>query len=123
MEKDNIQFRFDAVAKSKTFRNIVRRFSLDKKAVFDVGCTHGEFLKHFGSGSVGLTIIPEEAEYGKKIGLDIRAGNIEDQAIAKQFEGLFDVIFANNIFEHMQSPHLFLERMKMCLKPDGFLTV
>jgi len=121
MEKSNTQLRFDAVARSKTFRNIINLFSLDKKAVLDVGCTSGEFLKHFGQSSVGLTIIQDEADYGKSIGLDIRAGNVEDQKFVGQFEGAFDVVFANNIFEHMQSPHLFLERMKKCLKPDGLL--
>jgi SAM-dependent methyltransferase len=123
MEKSKTQARFDAVAQSKTFHNIVRRFSLDKKSVLDVGCTFGEFLIHFGPRSVGITIIKEEADYGHSIGLDIRLGSVEDQAILRQFEGSFEVIFANNIFEHLQSPHLFLEHMKTCLAPDGFLVL
>ncbi len=111
--------RFDNVAKSKTFRNIIGAYDLRKKSVLDIGCTHGEFLKHFGPGSVGLTIIPEEVAAGATLGLDIRVANIEDERFT--MPETFDVIFANNIFEHLQSPHHFLNRIKSFLKPGGIL--
>jgi 2-polyprenyl-3-methyl-5-hydroxy-6-metoxy-1,4-benzoquinol methylase len=115
----NIQKRFDGVARSKTFRNIVETFTLDKKAVLDIGCSFGEFLAHFGDGSVGISISHEEVAYGKAEGLDIRYGNIEegDLVLTEQF----DVIFANNIFEHLYSPHDFLNKIKKHLKPEGIL--
>jgi len=116
---EKIKKRFFNVDKSKTFKNIIKEHKLDKKAVFDIGCTYGEFLCHFGTGSVGLTIIKEEADYGQSIGLDIRQGNVESKDF--KITEKFDVIFANNIFEHMLSPHLFLMNMKQYLKPDGVM--
>jgi len=77
--ENSIENRFRNVAKSKTFRNIIRRFSLDKKAVLDIGCTYGEYLKHFGRGSIGLTIIEKEIEIARSLDLDVRLGNIEDE--------------------------------------------
>ena len=115
----SIENRFKKVAKSKTFRNLRYRFALDKKSVLDIGCSYGEFLRHFGPSSVGLTIVPEEVEVGRGIGLDIRLANIEDQNFV--LNDKFDVIFANNIFEHMQSPHNFLIKIKPYLKLDGLL--
>lgn len=116
---DQIQKRFDDVSKSKTFNNIIKTFNLDKKSVLDLGCSFGEFLIHFGSNSVGVTISRDEVEYGKSRDLDIRFGNVE--ASDFKLEEKFDVIFANNIFEHLYSPHDFLCKVKKYLKPGGVL--
>lgn len=118
---DNIEVRFQNVKKSKTFNNIVESFGLNKKSVFDIGCGYGEFLINFGPGSEGLTIIPEEVEYGRSKGLDIKEGNIESDNLNINIVKEFDVIFANNIFEHLYSPHKFLIKIKKFLKPDGIL--
>lgn len=114
-----IEKRFANVDKSTTFKNIIRSFNLDTKAVLDIGCSYGEFVAHFGPGSVGVTITPDEVAYGKRKGLDIRYGNIEDKNF--ELKEKFDVIFANNIFEHLYSPHQFLVDVKKYLKEDGTL--
>ncbi len=111
--------RFKNVSRSKTFRNILRLFDLDKKAVLDIGCSYGEFLIHFGKGSAGITIIPEEVSYGTSLGLDVRLGNIEadDFVLSEKF----DAIFSNNLLEHLYSPHNFLIKIKSYLKSEGNL--
>ena len=110
MSKEDIQLRFDNVSKSKTFRNIVGKFDLGNKSVFDIGCTYGEFLSHFGKGSTGVTIVREETEAAIKRGLNVVTGNIEDPNFSVGSK--FDAIFANNIFEHLHSPHIFLINIK-----------
>ena len=117
--ESKIETRYKNVTHSVTFRNIVSKFGLDTKAVLDIGCSYGEFLTHFGLGSVGLTISKEEMMAGKSRGLDIRVSNIEEETDVSNEK--FDVIFANNILEHMQSPHNFLLRVKGYLKTDGLL--
>ena len=114
-----IQNRFANVLKSQTFKNIVKLFDLDKKSVLDMGCAYGEFLINFGSGSVGITSSETEMEYGKSKGLDIRYGNVETDGLPLQKQ--FDVIFANNLLEHLYSPHNFLCQIKKYLKPNGIL--
>ena len=116
---ESIEQRFINSAKSKTFRNIVNNFGLGKKTVLDIGCSYGELLAHFGKGSVGITISKDEAEYGKAKGLDVRYGNIESDTFILNEK--FDVIYANNLFEHLLSPHQFLVRIKKYLKPGGIL--
>lgn len=117
--KDLIEKRFYAVAKSRTFNNILDNFDLRNKSVLDIGCSYGEFLAHFGAGSVGLTISEDEVEYGKSVGLDIRFTNVEEYNI--NFDNKFDVIFANNIFEHLYSPHTFLVKIKKYIGNTGVL--
>ena len=64
-----VEKRFKNTAQSKTFRNIVGAFGLDKKTVLDIGCSFGEFLINFGKDSVGITIAEDEVEYGGRRGL------------------------------------------------------
>ncbi len=96
-------------------------FNLKTKSVLDIGCSYGEFLTHFGPESVGVTLAPEEAEYARKRGLHIVEGNIEDELVMNTITKKFDVIFANNILEHLYSPHAFLIQSKSLLKKDGQL--
>jgi len=116
-----IEKRFEAVGRSTTFRNIVRAFDLGNKAVLDIGCSYGEHLAHFGKGSVGVTIVKEEALYGKTKGLDTRYGNIEDEAFV--IPEKFDAIFCNNLLEHLYSPHAFLVKLRNYLKENGTLVL
>ena len=115
----DIEKRFVNTSNSKTFKNIVKIFELDKKSVLDIGCSFGEFLTHFGKRSVGITIMKEEVNYGKKKGLNILYGNIESDDFVLNEN--FDVIFSNNLLEHLYSPHDFLCKIKKYLKPGGIL--
>jgi SAM-dependent methyltransferase len=116
---EKIARRFTNVSASKTFNNILSHFTLTQKKVLDIGCSYGEFLVHFGPGSVGVSIEQEEVDYGTRKGIDIRYGNIESEEFVLKEQ--FDVIFANNIFEHLYSPHHFLCAIKKYLKPGGTL--
>jgi len=120
MDENKISIRFANQAKSKTFKNIINIFNLDSKVVLDMGCSYGEFLVHFGPGSLGVTIIQEEVDYGRAKNLNIQYGNVEKDDFDLNGKK-FDVIFANNIFEHLYSPHGFLLKIKDYLKSDGYL--
>ncbi len=119
-DEEKIQKRFVKVAKSATFQNIVATYRLRDKRVLDIGCSYGEHLVHFGKGSVGLTITEPEIAFGKEKKIDIRYGNIEESDFKVPFSE-WDAIFANNIFEHLFSPHYFLYRVRKLLKDDGLL--
>lgn len=113
-----IQSRFKKTSNSNTFNNIVDTYDLGNKRVLDIGCSYGEYLCKFGKGSVGLTVNKEEEEFGKGAGLDIRIGNLEENY---DIDEKFDIIFANNIFEHLYAPHYFLQKIKNKLNDDGLL--
>lgn len=108
---DGIQKRFDGVQRSTTFARVLRTFGLAKKKMLDLGCSYGEYLVCFGQGSLGVTTTTDEVTYGKRKGLNIIAGNVEliDEL---GIEGAYEGIWANNLFEHLLSPHSFLIRLK-----------
>jgi SAM-dependent methyltransferase len=110
---------FEQVKKSRTFSNILNRFKLDHKSVLDVGCSEGHYLACFGEDSMGVTIIEDHVRVAHEKGLDVVIKNVEDPNFS--MEKTFDVVWANNFFEHMNAPHLFLAKMREVTKPDGII--
>lgn len=108
---------FANIRKSRTFGHIRSLYKLADKSVLDVGCSEGHYLACFGPGSVGVTIIDAHVEVGRKLGLTILNKNVENPDFA--MDKKFDFVWANNFFEHMNSPHLFLRKMETCLNQDG----
>lgn len=122
-ENQEIEKRFKDVENSTTFFNIINTYKLDEKIVLDIGCSYGEFMIHFAKGSVGLTIAEDESSYGRIKDLDIRLGNIEFENVPIASVERYEVVFANNILEHLYSPHAFLGKIKNMLKDDGIIII
>lgn len=102
---------FDKIDHSITFRNICDSFDLRNKRVLDIGCGYGQYLKHFGNESIGVTTAQEEVQFGKDNNLNIVLGNAEYLG-KTDFNTIFEAFWANNLFEHLLSPHAFLMNLK-----------
>lgn len=111
MNSEEIRARFAPATRSKRFNRILDALGLRSKKVLDLGCGYGEYLVHFGPGSVGLTTTLEEVEYGKQNGIDIRRGNVE-LIEAVPLPADFDAVWANNLIEYVLSPHAFLMKLR-----------
>lgn len=102
---------FERIDRSRTFKNILDIHKLREKLVLDIGSGYGQYLKHFGVGSIGVTTAEDEVTFGKENNLNIILGNAEhlnEVDFNTQFEGFW----ANNLFEHLLSPHAFLMNLK-----------
>ncbi len=120
MNHETLEKRFVAVSRSATFRRIVDRFELSHKRVLDLGCGYGEYLTHFEKGSLGITTSQEEVRAGKERSLDIRFGNAEFLEEIS-LPDVTEAVWANNLFEHLLSPHAFLMKLKKNVAPGGLL--
>lgn len=116
----SIEERIIRVGLSKTFKNICELYGLSEKAILDIGCGYGEYLRHFGANSVGITTTDDEVEYGKDNGLAIFFANAECLDRIK-FDDKFGGIWANNLFEHLLSPHSFLMKLKSFSRNEAVL--
>lgn len=108
------------IKESKTFNRIVSKYKLDSKKVLDLGCGFGQYLLKFGPGSLGVTITASEIEDGQNNGLNIIGGNVEsinDMGLDSDFQ----VIWANNLIEHLLSPHSFLIKLKAISNKETIL--
>lgn len=111
---------FQTIEKSRTFRNLCDLFDLRSKKVLDIGCGHGHYLTHFGPGSVGITTAQEEVDFGLSNSLAIKFGNAED-VTATLGDETFSAFWANNLFEHLVSPHIFLMKLKKSAITDSLI--
>jgi len=117
----DLKERFGLIKKSRTLRTIVDKFDLKNKKVLDLGCSGGEYLVNFGHGSLGITTNDEEVAFGKANSLNIMKGNVEFLEEVNIKKGDFEIIWANNLIEHLLSPHLFLVNLKDFLKEGDLL--
>lgn len=109
----------------KFLQNLVEINGLD---ILDVGCGGGiasESLTRAGGRVVGIDASPEAIECGrahaKLEGLDIdyQAIPIEEFSTTTQF----DVVFANDIIEHVDCVPLFLENLQKHTKQGGLVII
>lgn len=107
------------VAASRTFSHLREIFGLGTKTVLDIGSSEGYYLQHFGQGSLGLTLIEDHIAKARTRGLTVMKANIEDPGFSLPEK--YDVVWANNLFEHMNAPHLFLIKVRELIKPNGIL--
>ncbi|HOZ53629.1 MAG TPA: class I SAM-dependent methyltransferase [bacterium] len=105
---------------SRTFNRIFSKYNLGSKKVLDLGCGVGQFLARFGPDSLGITITSSEIEDGKKNKLNIIGGNVESIDSMK-LDSNFQIIWANNLIEHLLSPHSFLIKLKKISNKDSIL--
>lgn len=109
-----IEQKYKQVARSVTFNQLLKRYDLSQAKVLDLGCGNGEYLTHFGPGSLGISSSLGEVVAVKQKKLTVVCGNVEQLENLKQKikEGNFDYFWANNLIEHLLSPHKFLADLR-----------
>jgi len=105
-------------------KSILRRASVQKGSLLDVGCATGDFLQAFHAISdwdvMGLEIVPEAAAAARAKGLSIIEKNLEH---ANLEAATFDVITLWDVLEHMPDPAQILKICYEVLKPGGMLVI
>ncbi len=113
----SVEQRNSRVKMSRTFKNLRDIYRLSEKSVLDIGCGFGEYLRLFGRGSLGITTTQEEVVYAKENNLPVVFANAE-KLDTLDTDQTFEAIWANNLFEHLLSPHAFLMKLKALSRPE-----
>ncbi len=95
----------------------------DRKRLFEVGSAYGFFLavarQSFASVE-GIDISRDAALYASEVlKLPVEAGEF----LERQFRGKVDVVCLWDTIEHLQSPHLYLEKIAANLNPGGLVAL
>ena len=90
----------------------------------DVGCAIGLALilaEEKGLKAIGIEPEVRLADYGRKhLGMDIRSCMLADAGLQA---GSFDLIYCEQVLEHVAEPPRFLQDLKYLLAPDGRLYI
>lgn len=89
----------------------------------DIGCGPGRLLKaakDHGWKAVGLEISRWSVEIGRRVGLEIVEGVIQDAAFPDKS---FDIISMFDVLEHLPFPREYVLEVYRILKPQGIVVV
>ncbi len=105
--------------------SILRRAAPASGAVrfLDVGCGPGGLVQEagrYGWQAAGLEISRWAVEIGRKNGLEIHEGTLEEAAFPGE---AFDVIAMFDVLEHLPHPRGYLREILRILRPGGVLVV
>ena len=94
------------------------------KTVLDVGCADGSFAKSIkdrsGAEVWGVEYMPDEAEKASSKIDKVLSGAIE-VCMEKLPNNYFDVIYFNDVLEHLVDPYVVLDKMKYKLSDKGIV--
>jgi 2-polyprenyl-3-methyl-5-hydroxy-6-metoxy-1,4-benzoquinol methylase len=91
--------------------------------VLDVGCGSGVLLarmKSLGWDVEGVEVDPEAVEAGKRRGVPVRLGTLQDQKFP---DNHFDAVHSAHVIEHVHDPVALLSECRRILKPGGTLVI
>jgi SAM-dependent methyltransferase len=94
--------------------------------LLDVGCWDGtatvRFADTLGAAMAGIEIFPEPAERARARGIDVAAVDLEREGFPWA-DATFDVVIANQIFEHLKNIYLPLSEVYRVLRPGGYFVI
>ena len=114
------------IPREKSSLEIMKKLKLGKDAeILDAGCGDGRFTqiikKVIGSKVKGLEYSKAGIKLCKDKGLDVRFADFNDKIPFG--DGMFKVIYAGEVLEHLYDPDRFLEECFRILKDDGHLII
>jgi len=107
----------------KLFNFISHEISKMKKKtplkVLDIGCGKGDLLKYLKKNDDTLELYGLDLSHNTSEGVHFIQGDI----LKDEIEGKFDVVCNIAVLEHVNSPHLFIEKISKLLNPGGMLVI
>jgi SAM-dependent methyltransferase len=105
-------------------KDISKLFTQNNLKILEIGSNDGFLLselKKLGHYVMGIDASPAISSIANKKGIDTTVGIFEEDLSNKIYNknGDFDLIIANNVFNHSDKPNSFFKGIKKLLKPDG----
>ena len=94
---------------------------LRNRAVLDLGCAKGTYLRQLGTGSLGIDISKPNLEHCRGLGLRVRAADLNRDLPIQT--GSFEGILCSHALEHVDAPIRLLRECRRILAPGGTLVL
>jgi 2-polyprenyl-3-methyl-5-hydroxy-6-metoxy-1,4-benzoquinol methylase/glycosyltransferase involved in cell wall biosynthesis len=121
--------RFESIC--RTLTGLLKEKDQSLLRILDYGCAHGHYV---------MNLRRRFPKIGKWVGVDIEQSNIDTankwaetekadnvlfikgtvENLDGQQEGLFDIVMANEVLEHVPAPAAVVEKLRSLLHPEGY---
>ena len=114
-------------AVQQNFEYMVDLIEPNKNAtLLDLGCDRGDITLQLGrklrsKKLYGVEVVPERIKEAEKNGVKVK--NFDLNSPFKYDDDFFDVIFSNQVIEHLSDTDNFLEEIYRVLKPGGYAII
>lgn len=111
------------VAASHRILQWIEEYKPERGILLEVGCAGGSFLmaaSERGWKSVGVEVSQYACEQARQLGLDIFCGELSYAKLPSRF---FDVVYLQDVIEHVPDPGACLKEIARILKTDGILVM
>lgn len=98
-------------------------FPTEAKRILDVGCGCGAFAENLRSENNevwGIELMEQEAEIASKKLYKVFSGKVED-TVSHLPDNYFEVIYCNDVLEHLAYPYQVLEELKRKMVKGGVI--
>jgi SAM-dependent methyltransferase len=86
-----------------------------------MGCSYGMNLIYCLPDSYGIEVEESAVQFARSLGLTVYQRNILNDDLTDLPD--VEVIWCSAVLEHVDSPHSFLRKLHLCLKPHGLLAL
>ncbi|HOK40050.1 MAG TPA: class I SAM-dependent methyltransferase [bacterium] len=100
--------------------SLIKNFLAGKKSILEIGCSTGELLEILKKNNYEVIGI-EISEKARKICNEKNLIVYDDNFFVNNSSKKFDVIIALDVIEHLNSPDLFLKKIKNLLNTNGII--
>ncbi len=103
------------------FQAVDKKYNITSKLLCDIGCSYGMNLIYCTPDSYGIEVDRRKVEFARGIGLKVYELNLlrDDTSCLPRV----DIIWCSAVLEHLDSPYIFLTKIREMLKPDGLLAI
>ena len=108
---------------AKLIGRLAKRYTLEDKSLFEVGCAEGWFLEEAEKNGKHVSAIEPSsphAEMARSIGFQVKKGFFPADAPGGS---QYDYIVFNDVFEHLPDPTGAITRCEELLRPGGVLVL
>lgn len=103
------------------FQAVNNKYNLTDKIVCDIGCGYGMNILYTQPDSYGIEIDNNAARFARSIGLTIH--EIDFMHTDIRYLPKVDVVWCSAVLEHVESIHIFLRKIALLLKDNGWIVI
>ncbi len=105
------------------YKKLLKLLGNEQIQLLDVGCGKGDFLNYIAAKNSTAELFGIDLTHNQHPRIHFIRGDFLQEKIEEKIETKFNVICNLAVIEHIDNPHLFVQKLNSLLQPGGFLFI